>query len=118
MDSGADTHAGDQPAEALFRTILERQRVGDPASSYVARLLSGGIDRVAQKVGEEAVEVVIAAKNGNRAELAHEMANLWFHTFVLLAQQGMTPGDVWPVLAARRAEGRVSVVRPMAYRRV
>jgi phosphoribosyl-ATP pyrophosphohydrolase len=60
------------------------------------------VDRVAQKVGEEAVETVIAAKNSNGEELAKELADLWFHTFILLAQQGMTPEDVWTVLESRR----------------
>src|SRR5262249_6008488 len=91
-----------EAAAHLFSTILERQRAGDPGKSYVAKLLSEGVDRVAQKVGEEAVEAVIAAKNADRGELAKEVADLWFHTFVLLAQQGMTPEDVWNVLASRR----------------
>jgi phosphoribosyl-ATP pyrophosphohydrolase/phosphoribosyl-AMP cyclohydrolase len=91
-----------EAAAQLFDTILERQRAGDPEASYVARLLSQGVDRVARKVGEEATEVVIAAKNADREEVAREVADLWFHTFVLLAQQGMTPEDVWAVLASRR----------------
>lgn len=91
-----------EAASHLFATVLERQRSGDPAASYVARLLSEGVDRVAQKVGEEAVETVIAAKNADREEVAKEVADLWFHTFILLAQQGMTPEDVWSVLESRR----------------
>lgn len=91
-----------EAASHLFATVLERQRSGDPAASYVARLLSEGVDRVAQKVGEEAVEAVIAAKNADREEVAKELADLWFHTFILLAQQGMTPEDVWSVLESRR----------------
>ena len=55
-----------------------------------------------KKVGEEATEVIIAAKNADPAELAHEIADLWFHTFVLLAQQGMEPEDVWNELRRRR----------------
>jgi phosphoribosyl-ATP pyrophosphohydrolase/phosphoribosyl-AMP cyclohydrolase len=91
-----------ETAAHLFETIVARQRSGDPESSYVARLLSQGVDRVARKVGEEATEVVIAAKNSDRDEVAREVADLWFHTFILLAQQGMTPEDVWKVLASRR----------------
>ena len=91
-----------EAAEQLFQTVLERQRTGDPSTSYVAKLLGEGIDRVAKKVGEEATEVVIAAKNADRDEVAREVADLWFHTFILLAQQGMTPDDVWKVLAKRR----------------
>ena len=97
--------AGETSGEAaaiLFDTIEQRKQQADPGSSYVARLLSEGVDRIAKKVGEEATEVVIAAKNADRAELAHEIADLWFHTFILLAQQGMTPEDVWDELRGRR----------------
>jgi phosphoribosyl-ATP pyrophosphohydrolase/phosphoribosyl-AMP cyclohydrolase len=91
-----------EAAAILFETILKRQRLSDPSGSYVARLLSEGVDRVARKVGEEATEVVIAAKNGDPDEVAREVADLWFHTFILLAQQGMTPDDIWNELRRRR----------------
>jgi phosphoribosyl-AMP cyclohydrolase / phosphoribosyl-ATP pyrophosphohydrolase len=91
-----------EAAAHLFETVLARQRSGDPDTSYVAKLLHEGVDRVAQKVGEEAIETVIAAKNADRDEVAREVADLWFHTFVLLAQQGMSPEDVWKVLELRR----------------
>ena len=97
--------AGETSGEAaaiLFDKIEQRKQQAEPGSSYVARLLSEGVDRIAKKVGEEATEVVIAAKNADRAELAHEIADLWFHTFILLAQQGMTPEDVWEELRGRR----------------
>ena len=97
--------AGETSGEAaaiLFNTIEQRRQQADPGSSYVARLLSEGVDRIGKKVGEEATEVVIAAKNADRAEVAHEIADLWFHTFILLAQQGMTPEDVWDELRGRR----------------
>ena len=90
-----------EAAAQLFETIRQRQQA-DPAESYVARLLADGVDRISKKIGEEATEVVIAAKNADRAELAHEIADLWFHTFVLLAQQGMQPSDVWAELRDRR----------------
>jgi phosphoribosyl-AMP cyclohydrolase / phosphoribosyl-ATP pyrophosphohydrolase len=102
-----DVPAGETSGEAaatLFETIKQRQSQADPGSSYVARLLHEGVDRVAKKVGEEATEVVIAAKNADRAELAHEIADLWFHTYVLLAQQGMSPEDVWEELRGRRRD--------------
>lgn len=101
-----DVPAGETSGEAaavLFDTILQRQAAGDQRSSYVARLLAGGVDRIGKKVGEEAAEVIIAAKNGAPAELAHELADLWFHTYVLLAHQGLTPEDVWAELRRRRA---------------
>ena len=91
-----------EAAALLFDRIRQRQADGDASSSYVARLLSEGLDRVARKVGEEATEVIIAAKNADREELARELADLWFHTFVLLAQQGMTPDEVWDELRRRR----------------
>jgi phosphoribosyl-ATP pyrophosphohydrolase/phosphoribosyl-AMP cyclohydrolase len=90
-----------EAAAILFNTIEQRKQA-DPGSSYVARLLSEGVDRIGKKVGEEATEVVIAAKNADRAEVAHEVADLWFHTFILLAQQSMTPEDVWDELRGRR----------------
>lgn len=91
-----------EAAAVLSRTIAERQAAADPGSSYTARLLAGGVDRVAKKVGEEAAEVIIAAKNGDRAEMAYETADLWFHTYVLLALQGMRDDDVWDELRGRR----------------
>lgn len=102
VDDVASGETSGEAAAHLFETIRQRQTVGDPSTSYVARLLSEGVDRVARKVGEEATEVVIAAKNGDRDEVAREVADLWFHIFILLAQQGMTPEDVWAVLASRR----------------
>jgi phosphoribosyl-AMP cyclohydrolase / phosphoribosyl-ATP pyrophosphohydrolase len=100
-DAPSDETTG-EAARHLWETILQRQASGDPASSYVARLLAEGVDRVGKKIGEEATEVVIAAKNGQPEELAHEIADLWFHTFVLLAQQGLSPEDVWAELRQRR----------------
>jgi phosphoribosyl-AMP cyclohydrolase / phosphoribosyl-ATP pyrophosphohydrolase len=91
-----------EAAAILFETIKRRQHEANPETSYVAGLLAGGVDRIGKKIGEEATEVVIAAKNADRAEVAHEIADLWFHTFVLLAQQGMTPEDVWDELRRRR----------------
>jgi phosphoribosyl-ATP pyrophosphohydrolase/phosphoribosyl-AMP cyclohydrolase len=91
-----------EAAAELFETIRQRQQQGDPSTSYVAKLLAEGVDRIGKKIGEEATEVVIAAKNGDHDELAHEIADLWFHTFVLLAQQGMQPSDVWAELRGRR----------------
>jgi phosphoribosyl-ATP pyrophosphohydrolase/phosphoribosyl-AMP cyclohydrolase len=97
---GGETNG--EAAGVLFDTIRQRQDQADPESSYVAKLIARGVDRIGKKIGEEATEVVIAAKNADRAELAHEIADLWFHTYVLLAQQGMTPEDVWEELRGRR----------------
>ncbi len=76
----------------------ERQAEG----SYVAKLAAGGTERIAKKVGEEAVEVAIAAMKGSREELTYETADLFFHAYVLLAQAGLSPDDVWAELARRR----------------
>lgn len=102
LDDAPRGETSGEAAALLFETVLERQRRADPDSSYVARLLAQGVDRVARKVGEEATEVVIAAKNADRQEVAREVADLWFHTYVLLAQQGMSPEEVWDVLRSRR----------------
>jgi phosphoribosyl-AMP cyclohydrolase / phosphoribosyl-ATP pyrophosphohydrolase len=104
LNEAAAGETSGEAAATLFETIKQRQSQADPGSSYVARLLGEGVDRVAKKIGEEATEVVIAAKNGDRDELAHEIADLWFHTFVLLAQQGMSPEDVWEELRGRRRD--------------
>jgi phosphoribosyl-ATP pyrophosphohydrolase/phosphoribosyl-AMP cyclohydrolase len=73
---------------------IESRRSADPEKSYVARLLSGGVDRIGKKIGEEATELVIAAKNKARDEIVWEAADLIFHTLVLLAEEGITLDEV------------------------
>lgn len=92
-------------------TILERlegaiagRRAGDPATSYVAKLNARGLDAILKKVGEEAVETVIAGKSGERPALVAEMADLWFHCLVLLDRQGVKVAEVLAEL--ERREGR------------
>jgi phosphoribosyl-ATP pyrophosphohydrolase/phosphoribosyl-AMP cyclohydrolase len=102
LDEVPSGETSGEAAASLFDTITQRQQAGDTESSYVAKLLAQGVDRIGKKIGEEATEVVIAAKNADPVELAHEIGDLWFHTFVLLAQQGMTPEDVWAELRSRR----------------
>lgn len=80
---------------------LEGRKNADPASSYVAKLYAKGLDAILKKIGEEATETVIAAKDGDKAQLVYEMADLWFHSMVLLAQQGLHPDDVLEELARR-----------------
>ena len=80
---------------------LESRKNADPASSYVAKLYAKGLDAILKKIGEEATETVIAAKDGDKAQLVYEMADLWFHSMVLLAQQGLHPDDVLAELARR-----------------
>ncbi|MBF0371377.1 MAG: phosphoribosyl-ATP diphosphatase [Magnetococcales bacterium] len=86
--------------EALYQVLLERKNA-DPESSYVAGLYAKGRDRILQKVGEEAVETILAAKNGDPEAVIHETADLWFHTLVMLAEQGIAPEKVLGELAGR-----------------
>jgi phosphoribosyl-ATP pyrophosphohydrolase len=83
--------------------VIEERRTRSPDESYVARLFSKGLDAMLKKVGEEATEVVMAAKDGDRAKLTGEVADLWFHTMVVLAAQGLRPQDV--INELRRREG-------------
>ena len=89
------------PGDVLLATIKQRQ-AERPEGSYVAKLFNGGVDRIAKKVGEEASEVIIAAKNADPDELTREMADLWFHCYVLLAEAGVEPDAIWDELAKRR----------------
>ncbi len=82
-------------------SIIEERRRADPKTSYVARLLSEGEDVVLKKIGEEATETVLAAKNGDRLHLVRETADLWFHCMILLARYGLGPGDVLAELHRR-----------------
>ncbi len=81
--------------------VLEERKQADPESSYVASLYHKGQDSILKKIGEEATETVMAAKDGNKEQIVYETADLWFHTLVLLAQQGLGPGDVLGELARR-----------------
>lgn len=74
--------------------LLEARKQADPSSSYVAKLYSQGLDKVLQKVGEEAAETIIAAKNPDDAALVYETADLWFHCMVMLSARGLSAADV------------------------
>jgi phosphoribosyl-ATP pyrophosphohydrolase len=87
--------------DELYATILSR-RDGDPEASHTARLFAKGRAKIAQKVGEEAVETVIEAMRGDRAKLAEESADLLFHLLVLWAEMGLSPQDVYTVLETRK----------------
>ena len=80
---------------------LESRKNADPDSSYVASLYDKGLDEILKKIGEEATEVVIAAKSGEKTAIIHETADLWFHTLVLLAQQDLSPDDILSELGRR-----------------
>ena len=81
--------------------VLEERKNANPDDSYVAGLYHKGLDAILKKIGEEATETVMAAKDGNKAQIVYETADLWFHTLVLLAQQGLGPDDVLSELARR-----------------
>ncbi len=95
--------SGNDTLARLAAVIESRrpERGGDPATSYVARLFARGEDAVLKKIGEEATEVVLAAKGGQRERIVAEVADLWFHTLVALAQHGLAPADVLAELARR-----------------
>lgn len=93
--------------DALTR-VLEARRDADPESSYVASLYAKGLNRILEKVGEEATETIIAAKDAHadpdddsRGALVSETADLWFHTMVMLVHEGIAPGEVLAELERR-----------------
>jgi phosphoribosyl-ATP pyrophosphohydrolase len=93
-DSGDDTLG-------RLGAIIASRRGGDPDRSYVARLFHKGEDAILKKIGEEATETVMAAKDGDPVKIVAETADLWFHTLVMLAHYGLTPADVLAELVRR-----------------
>ncbi|MBS3952195.1 MAG: phosphoribosyl-ATP diphosphatase [Methylomicrobium sp.] len=81
--------------------ILEQRKQATEEKSYVASLYAKGLDSILKKIGEEATETVIAAKNGDKEQIIYETADLWFHCMVLLAQQGLGPDQVLQELQRR-----------------
>jgi len=81
--------------------VLEERKQADPDSSYVARLYAKGLDAVLKKIGEEAAETLMAAKDGEPEKIVHEVADLWFHTLILLAQQNLGADAVLAELERR-----------------
>jgi len=79
---------------AQLADILEQRKQESADKSYVASLYAKGLDHILKKIGEEATETVIAAKNGDKSQIVYETADLWFHSMVLLAQQDLHPDDV------------------------
>ncbi len=84
----------------LHDTLLQRVDA-EPGSSYTASLYAKGLDAILKKVGEESAETIMAAKDGDLDKLVYEIADLWFHTMVLLVQQGSSPKAVTDELARR-----------------
>jgi phosphoribosyl-ATP pyrophosphohydrolase len=81
--------------------VLEDRKQADPDSSYVAKLYAKGLDAILKKIGEEATETVMAAKDGVPDKVVYEVADLWFHSLVLLAQQDLHPDAVLAELDRR-----------------
>ena len=81
--------------------VLEQRKTAEPDSSYVASLYSKGLDAILKKIGEEATETVMAAKDGDPDKIIYEVADLWFHSMVLLSQQNLSPDDVLQELSRR-----------------
>ena len=100
MAERTDGVRASQILDELVATIAERAREM-PEGSYTTRLLREGVDRIGRKIGEESAEVIIAAKNGSAEELSGEVADLWYHSLVLLAAVGVDPDLVWTRLRER-----------------
>jgi len=86
---------------ARLADTLEARKQADPQASYVAKLYAKGLDSILKKVAEEAAETIMAAKDGERDKVIYETADLWFHSMVLLAQQGIRPEEILAELARR-----------------
>ena len=100
-DEYEETESGSGILDELFQVIRDRQRE-QPEGSYTAKLLQDGTGRIAQKVIEEAGETAIAAVQGDQENLPKEVADLLYHSMVLLASAGVTPGAVWEELRNRK----------------
>ncbi len=86
---------------AQLADVIDSRKGGDPAASYVARLFATGDDAILKKIGEEATEVVLAAKDGSRERIVSETADLWFHCLVMLSHYGLRPQEVLDELSRR-----------------
>ncbi len=81
--------------------VLAQRKDADPGSSYVAGLYHEGLDSILKKIGEESAETIIAAKSGDKQQIVHETADLWFHCLVMLAQQNLEARQVLEELERR-----------------
>lgn len=84
--------------------LLQQRKSADPSSSYAASLYAKGSDTILKKLGEEAVETVIAAKNEDPKALVYELADLWYHTMLLMAQRNIEPQQIAAELARRSGQ--------------
>ncbi|UCH91254.1 MAG: bifunctional phosphoribosyl-AMP cyclohydrolase/phosphoribosyl-ATP diphosphatase HisIE [Nitrospirota bacterium] len=86
--------------QRLYERVLDR-KANSSSDSYVSKLMEGGVDRILKKVVEESGEVVLAGKNGNREEIIYEMADLWFHSLIMLGHFSIPPDDIYQELGKR-----------------
>ncbi len=98
--SSSSTNQSDEVLARLAQ-VIEQRRQADPDKSYVARLFGKGLDAILKKVGEEATETVMAAKDGEPDKVVYEVADLWFHSLLVLSHFGLTPSHVLAELARR-----------------
>ncbi len=101
MTSSAATTPLSQDVLARLAEVIEARKAGDPDKSYVARLFHKGTDAILKKIGEEATEVVMAAKDGDPQKVVYEVADLWFHSMLALSAFELTPADVLAELQRR-----------------
>jgi phosphoribosyl-ATP pyrophosphohydrolase len=103
----------EQLGEALERLwrVIESRRGADPETSYTAKLFARGREKIAQKLGEEAVEAVIEGVKGDRAALVGESADLLYHLLVLWAEAGISPQDIAAELARREGQSGIAEKR-------
>jgi phosphoribosyl-ATP pyrophosphohydrolase len=100
--NATDTPAAlSQDVLARLAEVIEARKAADPDKSYVARLFHKGTDAILKKIGEEATEVVMAAKDGDPQKVVYEVADLWFHSMLALSAFGLTPADVLAELQRR-----------------
>ena len=97
----------DDILQRLTETLTARKQAA-PETSYVAKLFSKGEDAILKKIGEEATELILASKEGDKPHLVYETADLWFHCMVLLAHHGLSAEDVLQELARREGESGIA----------
>lgn len=97
----AEREATDPDVLDRVAAAIAARLAADPATSYVAALVAKGDDAILKKIGEEATETVMAAKDGDKLRITAEVADLWFHCLVMLARHGLGPADVRAELARR-----------------
>lgn len=92
----------------MLAEVIKSRKQADPESSYVASLNHKGLDTILKKVGEEATETIVAAKNGDPDQIIYETADLWFHTLVMLDNLDLGPEDVLKELERRFGQSGIA----------